>query len=55
MELAPVEISGLPGEEDLDSTAVVRTGMRDWLLESETESLRSRKKVYSLFFFLKTT
>lgn len=50
MELAPVEISGLPVEEDLDSTAAERTGMRDWLLVSETESLRSTKKVYSVIF-----
>ena len=50
VELAPVEISGLPVEEDLDSTAAERTGMRDWLLVSETESLRSTKKVYSVIF-----
>lgn len=46
MELASVEISGFPGEEDLDATAAARTGMRDWLLVSETESLRSTKEVY---------
>ena len=43
VELVSAGICCLTGEGDWDSPAT-RTGIRDWLLLSEIESLRSRKK-----------